>query len=125
LADWGTFLPATFGPWAEVAMWQYSGSGACPGISGQVDLNRISRDIAGLKLLGKPAPKPTVTKVNVAKAALKPTPDHTSIAVGTVHKGDTLTFTSKVTPHWAEVHMTSGSCAGRIGWLLRADLITI
>lgn len=125
LADWAPSIPAGIGPWASIALWQYSGHGSCPGVSGEVDLSRISRDLAGLKALGKPAPKPPVTRVAVPKADLKPSPDHVSHSLGTVHKGDTLTFTGQTTPHWAQVKMLIGMCKDKTGWLLRADLQTV
>lgn len=125
LASLTNICPPSMGPWPYVTLWQNTWTANVPGIPGQVDRSVIARDLAGLKALGKPAPKPAVTRVMVPKADLKPTPDHVYHSIGTVHQGDTLTFTGQTTPHWAQVKMLIGMCKDKTGWLLRADLQTV
>lgn len=125
LASLTNVCPPSMPPWAYVTMWQNTWTATVPGIPGQVDRSVIARDLAGLKALGKPQPKPAITRVAVPKADLKPTPDHVSHSIGTVHQGDTLTFTGQTTPNWAHVKMLVGMCKDKTGWLLRADLQTV
>lgn len=123
LNEWYDFSQTPLGEHAGIVVLHQYGENEQ---GGSVDLD-IASD-AGMAVLWGPTaakPKPSVTRVTVAKASLKPTPDHTSTAIGTVHQGDTLTFTGQTTPHWAQVKMLIGMCKDKTGWLLRADLQTV
>jgi len=39
-AEWGVSSPHALEPWDGVALWQWTDSGSCPGVSGRVDMNR-------------------------------------------------------------------------------------
>ena len=39
-AEWGVSNPRALEPWDGVAIWQWTDSGTCPGVSGKVDMNR-------------------------------------------------------------------------------------
>lgn len=70
------------GQWGTIAMRQYSWEGRVPGINGNVDLDELARDVAGLKKLGKPGAAPPVQPpapkaYEVSKAGnLKAQPSH-------------------------------------------------
>lgn len=89
------YLPASIGPFRSVALWQDSWSAHVPGVNGDVDEDVIARTVAGLKLLGKPAPAtpptpPAVWRRGVTvcqgTVALKVQPSHTCAAVAGADK---------------------------------------
>lgn len=62
VAKYSSNTPAT-GAWPFYALWQYSSNGSVNGITGRVDMNTTSMDLATLKKYGKPksstpAPEP-------------------------------------------------------------------
>lgn len=52
LASWQDAMPAPPAPWPVIAFWQYSASGACPGINGAVDLDRFNGAVEQMALYG-------------------------------------------------------------------------
>jgi lysozyme len=53
IANWGVTCPSLPAGAHQWAFWQYSGTGAVPGIPGQVALDRFNGTLAGLKSLAK------------------------------------------------------------------------
>lgn len=41
LAQWGVSEPELLAPWDRITLWQHTDAGSAPGISGNVDLNRV------------------------------------------------------------------------------------
>jgi len=41
-------------PWPQPTLWQYTGSGSCPGVSGNVDRNRFEGSLEQLRKLARP-----------------------------------------------------------------------
>lgn len=80
LANYGPVEPLPPAPWARITAWQYTETGNCPGITGNVDRSRTSLDAAGLRALGKPSPVPPAppTFRTNARVALKTAPSHAS-----------------------------------------------
>lgn len=126
-------IPASIGVWPSVALWQYSWTGRVSGISGDVDLNRLERDVAGLRTLGKPAPKPPVWHVTHT-CALKPETQasHSTASSHTCFGGDVVVPTSNaqivVSPithapeQWSEVKATGKDGKSHIGFVLTTNL---
>ncbi|HXT35026.1 MAG TPA: glycoside hydrolase family 25 protein [Chloroflexota bacterium] len=101
LAAYGPVQPATPAPWKVTTLWQYTQSGACPGIDGNVDRSRTALDVAGLRALGKPSPAPVIppTYRTAARVALKTAPNHASpIAIDPSRRAVILERGSEVVP---------------------------
>lgn len=117
-------------PWQTITLRQFSFTERVPGIVGDVDGDELDRDIAGLKLLGKPAPAPPPPPVKpvelpgetVVACSLKDAPNHTSSdVVASIPKDATiviLPWTSTTAGEvWQRIRWTSLE-----GWVLRANL---
>jgi GH25 family lysozyme M1 (1,4-beta-N-acetylmuramidase) len=78
LAAYGAVQPPTPAPWTQTTLWQYTQTGTCPGINGNVDRSFTALEAAGLRALGKPAPVPTAppTYRTAARVALKAHANH-------------------------------------------------
>ena len=105
--------PAGIGVWPSVALQQYSWTLSVPGVSGDVDGDELARTIDGLKALGKG----TVALKLIQDAAMKPTPDHTSVAVVQLAAGAIVAPDGQQTTHWLHCHTSSYS-----GWLPKSVL---
>ena len=51
VAAYGVSCPQVPAPWTQWAMWQHSGTGSAPGVTGQVDLDTFNGDLAALQAL--------------------------------------------------------------------------
>jgi subtilisin family serine protease/GH25 family lysozyme M1 (1,4-beta-N-acetylmuramidase)/fibronectin type 3 domain-containing protein len=61
IAHWGVSEPAQTTTWPKWDMWQYSSTGTVPGISGDVDLNKATRNIFAMDLTAKVTGSDTVS----------------------------------------------------------------
>ncbi|MDE2103333.1 MAG: glycoside hydrolase family 25 protein [Patescibacteria group bacterium] len=107
-------LPPEMSPWPYVALWQYSWSAHVPGISGPVDESELARDLDGLRSLGKPPGYGLIGQ----QCALKPTPSHTSPALGTLLPGTsvrTISPSQRTDDIWRQILLptTSGYVPAR------------
>ena len=120
--------------YARAGNWQQVRVAVNGGLNGWDTFSGVVNMLSGMPdSAPQPPVAPQVNKLTV-DAALKPTPDHTSVAVADLKAGCTVAFDAPdghpygITPHWAKVLVTGGTtqklknAVGLKGWLLREDL---
>jgi GH25 family lysozyme M1 (1,4-beta-N-acetylmuramidase) len=128
LAAYGAVQPPTPAPWKTTTLWQYTQTGTCPGITGNVDRSFTALEAAGLRALGKPSPA-QIWHVK-STCALKPGPDpsHTTPSLHTCFGGDVVTLTGRMdtdgvpAQNWTEVRAQDKGGKTFIGWVLTDNL---
>ena len=77
LAHWGVDDPAVLAPWDRIVLWQHTDAGAAPGITGNVDLNRVLVEDDELRRLAEgtsPEPVPVPEPEPVPEPGPAPRP---------------------------------------------------
>jgi lysozyme len=110
-------IPARIGVWPTIALWQYRWTGRVAGIAGNVDLNKLECNLAGLRALGKAPVKPAYPRPGMVTVpgSLKTQASHASgVAIDPHHApvwlevGASLSITGPVThsdDYWLPVSL--------------------
>ena len=74
-AEWGVSKPQDLEPWDGAALWQWTDSGSCAGVSGKVDMNRSLVTEKAILALAKRDKRPDPEGDDVAREPEKPDPE--------------------------------------------------
>jgi len=74
-AEWGVSKPQDLEPWDGAALWQWTDSGSCAGVSGNVDMNRSLVAETAILALPKRDKRPDPEGDDVAREPEKPDPE--------------------------------------------------